>query len=150
MAIDLTALSPAQLQALIVNAESHMQQARASQVQEVRSKIDALLSQSGLTLADIYPNLRGGRVAKSAGRRSTVAPKYRNPENPAETWSGRGRQPLWLAQALKRRGVKVEDFLIEGASAKGSQATKSAKATKAPAARKTRVAKKVTRNRVKR
>lgn len=26
-----------------------------------------------------------------------VPPKYRNPENPLETWSGRGRMPLWLA-----------------------------------------------------
>jgi len=40
-----------------------------------------------------------------------VLPKYRNPKNPAETWSGRGKQPRWLTAQL-RSGKKVNDFLI--------------------------------------
>ena len=40
-----------------------------------------------------------------------VLPKYRNPKNPAETWSGRGKQPRWLTAQL-RSGKKVKDFLI--------------------------------------
>ena len=40
-----------------------------------------------------------------------VLPKYRNPSAPAETWSGRGKQPRWLVAAL-RSGHKLEDFLI--------------------------------------
>ena len=40
-----------------------------------------------------------------------VSPKYRNPERPSETWSGRGKQPRWLVAAL-RSGHKLEDFLI--------------------------------------
>lgn len=130
MAIDLKSLSPSQLQALISNAESQMHEARANHIQDVRKKIDALLGNSGLTLADVYPTR--GRAGKGTGKRSSVAPKYRNPENPAETWSGRGRQPLWLAHALKRRGTSIDSFLIEGATK-----------AKAPA-KKTRVAKKAT------
>ena len=42
-----------------------------------------------------------------------VFPKYRNPKNPAETWSGRGTQPRWLTAQL-RSGKKVNDFLIRG------------------------------------
>jgi DNA-binding protein H-NS len=56
-----------------------------------------------------------GARAKGAGRggvRGAVAPKYRNPENPAETWAGRGLKPRWLATALKAGG-KLEDFTIE-------------------------------------
>ena len=49
-----------------------------------------------------------------------VAPKYRNPENPAETWAGRGLKPRWLAAAIKG-GKKQDDFLIPGAD-KGSAA----------------------------
>jgi DNA-binding protein H-NS len=45
------------------------------------------------------------------GPRGAVAPKYRNPENPTETWAGRGLKPRWLAAALKR-GKKLEDFSI--------------------------------------
>lgn len=40
-----------------------------------------------------------------------VHPKYRNPNLPHETWSGRGKQPKWLAAAL-RTGHSIEDFLI--------------------------------------
>jgi DNA-binding protein H-NS len=40
-----------------------------------------------------------------------VLPKYRNPKNPAETWSGRGKQHRWLTAQL-RSGKKMKDFLI--------------------------------------
>ena len=40
-----------------------------------------------------------------------VFPKYQNPKNPAETWSGRGRQPLWVRELL-RAGKKLDAFLI--------------------------------------
>jgi DNA-binding protein H-NS len=41
----------------------------------------------------------------------TVFPKYRNPQVPSETWSGRGKQPRWLAAAIKT-GRKIDDFKI--------------------------------------
>jgi DNA-binding protein H-NS len=41
-----------------------------------------------------------------------VLPKYQNPNNPAETWAGRGRQPRWMT-ALLRSGKKQDDFLIQ-------------------------------------
>ena len=40
-----------------------------------------------------------------------VLPKYRNPAPPHETWSGRGKKPLWMTKQL-RSGKKMEDFLI--------------------------------------
>ena len=40
-----------------------------------------------------------------------VFPKYRNPDEPTETWSGRGKQPRWLTAALKT-GHKIEEFAI--------------------------------------
>jgi DNA-binding protein H-NS len=40
-----------------------------------------------------------------------VVPKYRNPQTPSETWSGRGKQPRWLVAAIKN-GRKIEDFKI--------------------------------------
>jgi DNA-binding protein H-NS len=44
-----------------------------------------------------------------------VAPKYRNPEQPSETWAGRGRKPRWLAAQLKS-GKRIEDFRIRHAA----------------------------------
>jgi len=56
------------------------------------------------------------------GARGPVAPKYRNPENPSETWAGRGLTPRWLAAAIKA-GKKLEHFSI---AQKAKQATKKA------------------------
>jgi DNA-binding protein H-NS len=40
-----------------------------------------------------------------------VIPRYKNPEDPSETWSGRGRQPRWLAAALAN-GRAMEEFKV--------------------------------------
>lgn len=124
MAIDLNSLSPVQLQALIKNAEAQMDSARKNQIQEVRSKIDALLKGAGLTIDQVYAR-RGGKGAKRT--KTTVAPKYRNPQNAAQTWSGRGKRPLWFAAALRKKGVTAESLLIDGSAPVAAPARKVAK-----------------------
>jgi DNA-binding protein H-NS len=66
-----------------------------------------------------------GRVKALFGRgvRGKVAPKYRNPENPSETWAGRGLKPRWLAAALKS-GKKLDDFIIGGTAKDSAKPTK--------------------------
>ncbi len=44
--------------------------------------------------------------------RSQVKPKYRNPRQPEQTWSGRGRMTLWLREQIAG-GARLEDFRIE-------------------------------------
>ena len=44
-----------------------------------------------------------------------VLPKYQNPKNSAETWSGRGKQPHWV-QAQLKAGKKLKHFLIARSS----------------------------------
>ena len=60
------------------------------------------------------------------GARGAVAPKYRNPDNPAETWAGRGLKPRWLAAALKA-GHKLEDFSIEATGKRTKAAPRKAR-----------------------
>jgi DNA-binding protein H-NS len=130
MAIDLKTLSPKELQALIANANAQMQEAHATQVRIVREKIDALLKSGGLTLAEVYPTRGGKKSITKKGGKGSVAPKYRNPSNPSETWSGRGRQPVWFAEAIKRRGVTVESLLIGSAPKVAKVVKKRAKSAK--------------------
>jgi len=106
----------------------------------LRGKIDAVLTTK---VADERRSLEtelvklsrvemgGGRSKAAFGRgvRGKVAPKYRNPENPGETWAGRGLKPRWLAAALKS-GKKLEDFSIGGA-VKDSAAKPSKRRTRA-------------------
>jgi DNA-binding protein H-NS len=87
---------------------------------KVLTKIVALAKEAGLTAADITKALNSGKAAK-AGKASKVAkkgalagkkvaPKYRNPANPEQTWTGRGVSPTWV-QALKAAGT-LESALI--------------------------------------
>jgi len=71
----------------------------------------------------------GGKAIKfgRGGPKGPVAPKYRNPENPDETWAGRGLKPRWLTAAVKS-GKTLDDFLIPGASK--ASAAKPAKRTR--------------------
>jgi DNA-binding protein H-NS len=66
----------------------------------------------------------GSQLRSKGGRgvRGPVAPKYRNPDNPGETWAGRGLKPRWLAAAIKA-GKKLEHFSIAQTT---RQATKKA------------------------
>jgi DNA-binding protein H-NS len=52
-----------------------------------------------------------------SGRRPypPVSPKFRNPKQPSETWSGRGKQPRWLVAQL-RSGKRIDDFRIKKAA----------------------------------
>ena len=90
-----------------------------AKVQDERRSLESELAK--LSRVD----MGGGRTKASFGRgaRGKVAPKYRNPENPAETWAGRGLKPRWLAAALKS-GKKLDDFMIGSA---GKEAVKTAK-----------------------
>jgi DNA-binding protein H-NS len=106
--------------------------ALSSKVLEQRRALESSLSKLG--------RFQGGKSPKAARGYGAIAPKYRNPENPAETWAGRGLKPRWLTAAIKS-GKKAEDFLIAGATAskangrrkKANGATVRAKRAKASA-----------------
>jgi DNA-binding protein H-NS len=102
-----------------------------AKLQDLKAKVDAAISEKmGARRHELEAELsnltgyagggRGGRPAGRGGPRGAVAAKYRNPENPSETWAGRGLKPRWLTAAMKG-GKKLEDFAIGGAT-KGSPA----------------------------
>jgi DNA-binding protein H-NS len=64
---------------------------------------------------------RGRRHAPQGDRRRGVSPKYRNPDNPAETWAGRGRKPKWVEGKLAT-GSSLDDLLINREAAQESVA----------------------------
>lgn len=70
----------------------------------------------GYTLAELGPFVGGSGPGR--GRRRTAAEgtgnaaRYRNPENPEQTWSGRGRRPRWVHEA-EAAGRSLDDLRIE-------------------------------------
>ncbi|HET9048016.1 MAG TPA: H-NS histone family protein [Chiayiivirga sp.] len=123
MSIDLTTLSPKALQKLISDAtREQKRKKKRAPIAKVRAKLTKVAKAEGYTLSELFGN--GGAAssaapAKSRGRKTTrlgsagrkVPAKYQNPDNPKETWTGRGRSPLWFA-ALIDAGKSRDDLLI--------------------------------------
>jgi DNA-binding protein H-NS len=74
---------------------------------ELREKIANLAKAEGMSLEDVL----GAKKGKGRGK-GAVAIKYRDPSNPANTWTGRGRMPRWMVAATKGGKAKKGDFLI--------------------------------------
>ena len=101
-------LTYAELRDLRDRVDAAMIEAQAAAKRAVREKMEALAAESGFSLAELMGGKRGG---KASTKGTTVAPKFRNPKDPSQTWAGRGRQPTWLVAALKK-GQKLESFAV--------------------------------------
>ena len=108
--IDVDSLSLKELTVLLDEVEAAIPEKKKTEIVDLRAKLEAIAAEAGYTLAEVVGG-RGGKRGPGAGS-GTVAVKYRNPDNPAETWSGRGRTARWLADKLKKRGVKIDDFAV--------------------------------------
>ena len=82
---------------------------------EVTQLLQQRIQQEKLQLEERLKLLQTPVVSGAvSGRRPypPVLPKYFNPDQPSETWSGRGKRPRWLVAQLKS-GRRVEDFKIQ-------------------------------------
>ena len=80
------------------------------------AKLAEKLLAEKMMLEDRLRLLKSGyteQADQAPGRRPypRVLPKFRNPEEPTETWAGRGKQPRWLRKQL-RSGKRMDDFRI--------------------------------------
>ena len=124
MSIDLTGLSPKQLSALIKTAQKQRTfVAKRAPITKVRSALVKAAKAEGYTIDELFgvgeadASPRGRKPANKPGPKlglklGKVSPKYRNPANTKQTWTGRGKRPRWLAE-LVAAGKKVDDFLIK-------------------------------------
>lgn len=103
MAIDIKTLNHNQLNDLIQRAKQRQTDLVGERLAKVRDKVHALLKAEGFTFDEAF--------GKSRKPRSKVKPKYRNPANKTETWTGRGKRPRWFSAALSA-GKKEKDLLI--------------------------------------
>ena len=106
--MDLTEMSLQELKRLQRDLERAIASFEQRQLAAARAELEARARELGFSLADLVSADSGTAKPK----RAAAQPRYRNPANPDETWSGRGRQPRWLTVALTRVGAKIEDFAI--------------------------------------
>jgi DNA-binding protein H-NS len=105
--IDLSKLSIPELEALARDVQEELVNRRETEKQRVLDQMRELAGSIGMTLEELLISQRGGRAAKGV-----VAVKYRHPENPDLTWSGRGKRPQWVNDALAE-GKTLEDLAAE-------------------------------------
>lgn len=98
-------LSETELQSVIQNAEKALKEKQASKRKEVIAQIRELAASIGVGIEIKDEDARSSRKG------SKVPPKYQNPDNPAQTWTGRGVAPKWM-QALINAGHDKSEFLI--------------------------------------
>lgn len=101
---DLEALSLPELKKMEKDVAKAISTFEDRQKAEARAKVEALARDLGYSLAELV-----GTQAKTS--RTPVAAKYRHPENPALTWSGRGRKPQWFVDALTA-GKTADDLEV--------------------------------------
>lgn len=93
--------APRKYSQVVAEIEKLQAEAAALREQELAEVIDMIRSkvaEFGLTAQDIF----GRKRAKSDNTaKSIVPPKYQNPKT-GETWSGRGRAPVWIAKSKNR------------------------------------------------
>ncbi len=104
MNIDLNSLSLKELKELQSSVNKAVNGFEDRKRKEALSQVEEAARALGFTLSE----LTGTAVPR---KRSPAVPKYANPANKSETWSGRGRKPRWFAAALKA-GKKPEQMAI--------------------------------------
>lgn len=100
--IDLSGMSKQELQKLQKEVNKAIESFDDRVRQEALSALEAKAREMGFSLSE----LTGGKKAKVQN-----PPKYRNPDQPEQTWTGRGRQPAWIKSALEA-GRDLLDFAI--------------------------------------
>jgi DNA-binding protein H-NS len=97
---------------VIATAESRLEEVRREFQKEVKREIRQRAAYAGLEV-DIREMSATGKKAKSKKKYgpTKLSPKYRNPDNPEETWHGRGPWPDWFKE-LMDAGRQKKEFLI--------------------------------------
>lgn len=106
MSMDLESLSRSELQKLRKDVEKALNTLEARRKSEARKAAEEAAQQHGFDLSDL---LDDDRKARKSGQKNP--PKYRNPNDATQTWTGRGRQPAWIKEALAA-GKPLSDFEI--------------------------------------
>ena len=103
MKVNLKGMSEKELKKLQSDVENALAQIAESKRADAIKAAEAAASKFGYSLSDF--------VGTSAKKKKKAAAKYRNPADKTQTWSGRGRQPIWYKDALAA-GKSPEDLAI--------------------------------------
>lgn len=89
--IDVETMSRDELESLKSEVDKALTTLESRRKAEAKKAAEEAAKAHGFSLNELVGPDRGSKRPQI---------KYRNPDNPAETWSGRGRKPRWLKEAM--------------------------------------------------
>lgn len=101
--VDLESLNVDELMAITENAQQLIIAKQHQRLFDAYEQFEEIAESCNSTIEEI---LKAGEQLEK--KRSI---KYRNPKDSSETWTGRGRKPTWLVNALEE-GKQLEDFAV--------------------------------------
>lgn len=103
-----------QLQKLVKDAQKVLIQRERSVARKLHKEMQDIAARLEVGVDELlgFNGKDKGKPAKKKGKTGKVAPKYRNPKNHNETWTGRGRKPKWVENFIEYGG-KMEDITIK-------------------------------------
>lgn len=96
---------------VVMHGNDKLESMRSADLVATYAKWQEAAEQIGASVDEVFAR---GRQLAGVG-----VVRYRDPANPENTWTGRGRQPNWLVAALKA-GSALESFLVTEAASKES------------------------------
>jgi DNA-binding protein H-NS len=109
---DLSKYNLGELKQLQVDIEKEIKGRQQDEVKKAREQILSIAQTLGVSVEDLLADSKKKAKAGTSETKEKVRPQYRNPNDPEQTWTGRGRQPKWVVEALAQ-GKKMEDFRIQ-------------------------------------
>ena len=109
--MDLSKLATEELRALLKRIPEEINRRARLEKSELLDDIAQMASQRGYSLKELIGKAPPSVRSKKARTRKPVAVKYRHPEHPELTWTGRGRKPLWVTKWLEE-GKTMEKLAI--------------------------------------
>lgn len=108
---DLSAFALSDLITIKNNVTKAIELRKKNDKKEFISKLKSMAEESGLPLDELVSELQKISSPSTKQKLEKAPPKFQNPHNNKETWSGKGRMPKWLINELAT-GKTENDFLI--------------------------------------
>ncbi len=112
--INISQYSPAELKALQKRIKKEQDTRTSKMRRTLRAKFKKEAAFEGMTLRDVFPELRGKAAATSSKpgpkkRKTKAQILYRNRAT-GETWTGYGRPPQWISNLMRQRNIDIKVF----------------------------------------
>lgn len=105
--MDLSDYNLGELKGLQAEVEKEIKGRQQQEVVKAREQILAIAQGLGVSVDQLLA--ASGTKSKASGKK--VQAQYRNPADNTQMWTGRGRQPKWVAEGLAA-GKSLDDFRI--------------------------------------